>query len=341
METKSSYRLYGHIGSPYSMKPRAALRYRRLPHVFVEDGRELSQRQSSMRVPVIPILEYPDGSLHNDSTPLFLDLEQRHPDARSIVPPRESDAFLAALIEDLADEWLAKPMYFYRWFHPEFRKQTSEWIAYDMHFGGGLERMQAWAEVFRERQAERLALVGCTPENRPAIEAIATRFLEVLEPHVVETPFLFGSRPSIADFGLFGQLSQFVVDLAVIEPARTQAPFTMRWVLLVHDLSGLEGSWRASDEPLRPAVEALLKIAGEDYLPFLVANAHAWEEKSPMVHHESSGLTYEQAPYRYQVKCLADLRQKFAALSAEARDEISPLLEQTGCAKHLRAQAPR
>ena len=335
METQTSYRLYGHIGSPYSMKVRAALRYRRLPHLFVEEGRELARRQSSMRVPVMPILEYPDGSLHNDSTPLLYDLEQRHPVVRSLLPTRESDAFLAVLIEDLADEWLTKAMYFYRWFHPEFRKQTSEWIAYDMHFGGGIERMQAWAENFRERQAERLTLVGCTPENRPAIEAIATRFLEVLEPHVVDTPFLFGSRPSIADFGLFGQLSQFVVDLAVIEPARTKAPFTMRWVLLVHDLSGLEGEWWGDDEPLRPAVEALLHIAGEDYLPFLAANARAWKEKAPVVRHESSGLAYEQAPYRYQVKCLAELRKKFAGLSPAAREDLAPLLERTGCAPYL------
>ena len=191
------------------------------------------------------------------------------------MPVRESDAFLAGLIEDLADEWLTKAMYFYRWYSPEFREQTSEWIAYDMHFGGGIETLQGWAKPFRERQAERLALVGCTEANRPAIERIAEQFLDALEPQVVERPFLFGSRPSLADFGLFGQLSQFVVDLAAIEMARDRAPFTMRWVLLVHDLSGVDGEWRPDGEPLAPAVEALLRIAGEDYLPFLVANARA------------------------------------------------------------------
>jgi len=330
------YKLYGHIGSPYSMKLRSILRYRRLPHTFTDDGRELSRVQGLVKVPVMPVLEYPDGALRNDSTPVLFDLEARHA-ARSIVPERESDAFLARVIEDLADEWLTKAMYFYRWYFPEFRERTSEWIAYDMHFGGGLEAMQAWAAAFRERQAQRLGLVGCTEANRPWIERIAEQFLDALEPHVVDTPFLFGSRPSLADFGLFGQLSQFVVDLAAIEMARDRAPFTMRWVLLVHDLSGVEGEWRRDDEPVAPAVEALLRIAGEDYLPFLEANARALAAGEETVRHESRGLRYEQAPYKYQVKCLRELRLAYAALSAAARAEVDPILERTGCAARLRS----
>ena len=329
------YTLYGHIGSPYSMKMRAILRYRRIPHVFTDEGPRIQKVQESVRVPVIPVLEYPDGSLHNDSTPVLFDLETRHSE-RSIVPEREADAFLAALIEDLADEWLTKAMYFYRWFHPEYRKLTSELIAYDMRFGGGLPAMQAWAKTFRDRQAERLELVGCTEANRPMIERIAQQFLDALEPHVVETPFLFGSRPSLADFGLFGQLSQFVVDLAVIERARERAPFTMRWILLVHDLSGVEGGWRTDDEPRADAVRSLLEIAGRDYLPFLVANARAIDDGSSTVRHESHGLAYEQAPFKYQAKCLAELRRRYAALGADARRDVDPLLEETNCARVLR-----
>ena len=335
MSEVNPYRLYGHIGSPYSMKMRAILRYRRIPHTFTDAGRDVMRVQRAVKVPVIPVLEYPDGSLHNDSTPLIFDLESRY-ERRSILPTRESDAFLACLIEDLADEWLTKAMYFYRWFHPEFRKQTSELIAYDMHFGGGLGAMTSWAETFRARQAERLALVGCTEANRPMIERIAEQFLDVLEAHVVESPFLFGSCPSLADFGLFGQLSQFVVDLSVTELARSRAPFTMRWVLLVHDLSGVEGDWRQEDEPLPAAIPGLLRIAGEDYLPFLHANARAVQEGSQLVRHSSRGIPYEQAPYKYQVKCLRVLRERFAALSARARAEVDPILEEAGCARHLR-----
>ena len=72
------------------------------------------------------------------------------------------------------------------------------------------------------------------------------------------------------------------------------------------------------------------------YLPTpILPEASAWEEKAPVVRHESSGLAYEQAPYRYQVKCLAELRKKFAGLSPAAREELAPLLERTSCAPYL------
>ena len=54
-----------------------------------------------------------------------------------------------------------------------------------------------------------MPLVGCTPENAPVIEASYRRVLAALEPHV---GVLFGTRPSLADAGLFGQLRTFATD---------------------------------------------------------------------------------------------------------------------------------
>jgi hypothetical protein len=43
------------------------------------------------------------------------------------------------------------------------------------------------------------------------------------------------------------------------------------------------------------------------------------------------GLPYTQGVFKYQVKCLADLRARYAALDATARGRIDPLLAHTGC----------
>lgn len=325
-----TYRLYAHIGSPYSMKIRALLRYRRIPHVVLGRLEDWARAFGRVRVPVMPVLEYPDGSFHNDSTPLLLDLERRHA-ARSVIPPREGDAFLAFLLEDLADEWLSKAMYAYRWAFPEHAPWTGRVIAYDQNFGGGADVLRASGAAFEKRQVGRNALVGCTPENMPLLVRIADTVLDAMESRVVDRPFLFGTRPSMADFGLFGQLCQFTLDLAAIDRCRERAPYTMRWTHHVHDLSGHEGTWRADDEPLPAAVTALLRLSGAEHLPFLAANARALAAGLDSLTIEAGGLRYGQAPSTYQQRCLAELRKAHSALSPRARAEVDPLLEETGC----------
>jgi hypothetical protein len=43
------------------------------------------------------------------------------------------------------------------------------------------------------------------------------------------------------------------------------------------------------------------------------------------------GHPYAQGVFKYQVKCLADLRSRYAALDAQARASLAPLLTETGC----------
>ncbi len=296
------------------------------------------QAFSQVRVPVMPVLEYPDGSFQNDSTPLILDLEERHAD-RSVIPSLEADAFLSALIEDLADEWLSKAMYAYRWAFPEHTGWTGKLIAFDQHFGGGRGNIEEFGHAFETRQVGRNELVGCSEANLPMLMHIGNAVLDALEPSVTEQVFLFGTRPSNADFALFGQLCQFTLDLAAITPCQERAPYTMRWTQHVHDLSGYEGEWRDESQPRSAAVAALLELAGEAYLPFLVTNDRAIEEGAEEVRIEAHGLSYAGAPFKYHAKCLAELRRGHAGLSDAARNELDPLLDRYGCLSPLRVRS--
>jgi glutathione S-transferase len=316
------YKLYGALGSPYSQKIRALLRYRRLPHIWVDEGARRQAALGAVKAPVIPVLEYPDGTFANDSTPLIYDLEARHAE-RSVVPPDPAQAFFAHLLEDFADEWLTKAMFGYRWLAEVDQVQMSRWLAFDMLHGGGLAKSQGYAEQFRARQVGRMALVGCTAENFPLIEASTRAVLAALEAHVVERFCLFGARPSLAEFGIFGQLSQLGTDPTPQAMMRADYPYTYRWLAHIDDMSGTEGEWEPG---FAPVVAELVRIAGAVYAPFLAANAVAVEAGAATFRMEAMGQPYEQGVFKYQLKCLADLRTRYARLDGTARAAVDPLL---------------
>ena len=99
-----------------------------------------------------------------------------------------------------------------------------------------------------------------------------------------------------------------------------------------------DGEWYLRERALSGMAEALLGIAGELYLPFLVANAQAFAKGLERLEISVWGLPYVLSPFKYQVKCLDLIREKFAALNAEHRAALRSVLERTGCWKHLDAK---
>lgn len=316
-----NYKLYGALGSPYSMKLRSVLRYRRIPHLWV-DGTAARAVMGQVRAPVIPVLEYPDGHFDNDSTPVIYDLEARHAERR-VVPDDPAQAFIAHLLEDFADEWLTKAMFGYRWLAEVDQVQMSRWLAFDNLKGGGLETSQAFAQQLRSRQVGRMGMVGCTAENFPLIEASTRAVLTALEGHVVNRYCLFGTRPSLAEFGIFGQLSQLGTDPTPQAMMRADYPYAYRWLAHIDDMSGIEGNWEPG---FAPVVAELVRIAGEVYVPFLAANAQAAEAGAATFRMEAFGLPYEQSTFKYQIKCLRELQARYAALETEARGTVDELI---------------
>lgn len=336
MET---YRIIGGNASPYTSKLRAIFRYRRIPHVFVMRSKELRDQLTDVRPMLVPILEYPDGTRRTDSTPLALDMEERYPNQRSIIPDDAGLAFLSHLIEDMADEWMTKCMFHYRFAYPEGRVYGPQWVIDDSRPDLPEEAdFQDACAQFLARQSGRMPLVGCTPENAPVIEESYRRVLAILEANVRRDGYLFGTRPSLADFGLFGQLKTLATDPTPMAIMRAEAPHTEHWIRRLDDASGVEGEWRGLDA-LSPAVVDLLRMAGEVYLPFLHANRDAAEAGDETFSMLLMGKPYAQGVFRYQLKCLSWLQFAFAGLDLEAQAAIRPLLADTGCLPYLEAAA--
>jgi glutathione S-transferase len=331
------YRLIGSTASPYAIKLRALMRYRRIPFDWVIMTKALRQQTAHLRPNLIPVLQYPDGSFRGETTTLAYDLEAQHPD-RSVIPDDKAVAFVCDLLEDLADEWAVKPLFFYRWWDATDQAYVSRWAAEEWSTSDAETGSAEEVEQFRRRQISRMPILGAAAENKPLLEESYHRILAAFEPHVGMTKYLFGSRPSLADFAWFGQLGEMATDPTPMRIMRNKAPFTDHWVRRLDDASGVDGDWYPRERALSGMSEALLRIAGELYLPFLVANADAFARGVERLEIHVWGLPYALSPFKYQVKCLQLLREKFAALQADDRAALRPVLERTGCWAHLDAR---
>lgn len=338
------YRLYGVLASPYAAKLRALLRYRRIPFDWMPasfdwapDFQLVRPELQDVQPRIIPIVWYPQSrSFHTDSTFIALDLEQHLPRARSVIPADPGLAFLSSLLDDFGDEWGVKIAFQYRWGNERDRNLTNRAVMAEL-LGGGVPQatIRHASEQFRDRQVSRMPLVGATPLNAAAIEASYVRVLDAMAALRERQAYLFGSRPSLGDFGLFGALFTCRNDPTPGEIMRERSPGTLDWIYALDEASGVEGDWIADAAALPPPVVELLGVVGDFYLPFLEANAAAYEKGQKMVELELQGMPYRQGTFRYQVKCLHWLRGQWQALDAASRQRIQPLLEQSGCLRVL------
>jgi glutathione S-transferase len=331
-------KIVGAPGSPYSRKLRAVLRYRQMPHRWVVRGAHADMDTPKVPVALMPILVFPgeDGSYGEaavDSTPLIRRLEGMH-EGRSVIPDDPAMAFIDALLEDYADEWVTKMMFHYRWSYEADIDKAAKILPLWRGTNRADGEIEAFSKMIAERQIERLWVVGSNATTGPVIEASYRRLLEILDAHLRDHAFLLGGRPSSCDFGTFGQLTQ----LAAFDPtcaavAFETSPRVIAWLDLVEDLSGLAiepERWIARDA-IPATLSALIAEVGRVYAPFLVANAAALEKGAEQVECTIDGAKWVQKPFPYQGKCLAALRDAYAGLTTDDRAAVDAILAGSGC----------
>ena len=338
MHEDKRLKLLGAPGSPYTRKMLALLRYRRIPHAMIWGGHQAPPPGLPQpKVKLLPTVYFPaaDGSVEAvvDSTPIIRRLEAAH-SGRSVIPADPALAFIDALIEDYADEWLTKCMFHYRWAHQADLENAGPLLVYwSMPTIGRNEAKQA-ADAFTKRQVDRLYVVGSNAATAATIEASYERFVRILDALIARQGFVLGARPSSADFAIHGQLTQ----LAIIEP--TSAALTSQisrrvraWLDRVEDLSGLEPEetgWLGADEAAETLGDILDEI-GRVYAPFLVANTKAIRAGEQEVRAQIDGRDWVQPVFPYQAKCLAALQEAYGALSSSDRARVDAILAGTGC----------
>jgi len=330
--------LIGNEGSPYSRKMRAVLRYRNIAHRWVVSQGPEYIAPPKVPVEVIPVLVWHDeaGAMREsmvDSTPQIARLEREFAE-RSLRHPDPALEFLSALIEDYADEWGTKFMFHYRWADDAGIIWAREHLIRQINPSTSAEAIAQFSSWFAKRQIDRRWVVGSNAETAPLIEAGYRRFLQLMSQLIETRNYLFGNRPSAADFGLYGQLTQLCLfDPTAARIAHENAPRVVAWTQRLEDLSGWQvkdAQWLGRDAAL-PALQPLLAEIGASYVPFMLANAAAKAAGQEGVDCMIEGTRWQQKVFPYQVKCLNWLRAHFAALSAADQAWLRQALAASGC----------
>jgi len=331
--------LAGQYGSPYTLKMRGVLRYRQIPFRWMLRDSKWDDLPAPP-VAIIPVIAYPndDGSGYGDvtvdSSPQIMRLESEYA-GRRIVPSDPALAFIDALIEDFADEWLTKAMYHYRWAYQADIDKAGKLLPISRNLQLDSDQSQQMYEYITQRQIGRRALVGSTDWNTPIIEGSYRRILQIMQARLATGDFLLGDRPGRGDFALYGQLTQLVGwDPTSMAVAVDVAPKVLNWVARMDDLAWLpvtdDEGW-ASIDTLDPATNDMLVEIGSTYAPFMVANARALMSGVDEVVCQVAGQEYRQGSFKYQGKCLHWLREGYEALDPGDRERVDTVLAGTGC----------
>ena len=331
-------RLVGGEGSPYSNKMKSLLHFRRIPFRWLSMAAAEASGTPNPRGPnLAPKLLFPDDRVMNDSTMLIKELERLYP-ARSVIPDAKGLAFVSSLLEDFFDEWLTKAMFHYRW---TYDVETAGFgIGHSLSgFSAGIETIQSVGTAFGQRQVGRMDLVGSNAITGPIIEQCFERLCKLLEKHFESGyDFLLGSRPSAADFALYGQLHPMIsLDIETSQRVFKASRTLWFWYHSMKDLSGRsiedpQAGW-ISEKQVPHTINAILREVGRFYAPFMVANKKAIEAGEDMIDTMLDGghTHWTQPSFKYQAKCLSRLREEYAALNPADKEFVDATLSGTGC----------
>jgi glutathione S-transferase len=327
----------GAPGSPYTRKMLALLRYRHIPYELLIGDQSTAENLPKAKVGLLPTFYLPnnEGKLEAvvDSTPLIRRFEQDFA-GRETIPSDPVVSFINYLLEDYGDEWLTKAMFHYRWhFDADIEKAGKilpRWRGLN-ESSQDLDKLQAYVA---ERQITRLYVVGSNDITAPVIEDSYVRFLEIFDQIVEKQTFIFGSRPSSADFAIYAQLTQ----LAKFDPTPAKicldkAPRVYAWTDVVDDLSGnpADADGFIGRDELGDVIGDLLTEVGRTYVPALLANVQAMVKGEEQIETTIDGRQWVQPTFPYQAKCLQWIRAMFNELSEADQAFVQALLSGTGC----------
>lgn len=312
-----SYRLFGAETSAYSTKMRSYLKYKGVAFDWTprtEESEDEIKRVS--RFPTLPVLVTASGFAVHDTTPMMEALEADSPEP-SAMPADPTLAFLVCVLEEYADAWLAKTVFHYRWTRKKDQRLAAQRSIDDYYVTtppAAADRKAAEDRAI-ETMGAQLKTMQLEGELGDVLEKSLKRFIRLLDEHLKKHLFIFGERPSMADFAIAGQLIQMMKDPTPAKVIEKEGPFVAKWCEFMAAPTA-SGPFAALDD----LKETLAPIFKDDLGVFFLRWA-AENLESSLAGAETFTVTLGKdavalVPLRSAARSFRELRRKFVGAQA-------------------------
>ena len=175
-------------------------------------------------------------------------------------------------------------------------------------------------------------MIGIERKTDKTLKTSFERFATLLNTHLETNMFLFGGRPSVADFAIAGQLSQMLQDETPAQFLRDNAPFVTAWCEFM-DAPKADGDFK----PLAELEATLLPIFRDElaqtYLPWAQANLEANYAKNDRMSVKLEKKEFEQVTQRYAATSFKSVQKAVRRLSDN--DALAKFLSDAGAATYF------
>ena len=359
------HRLYAITHSLYSGRARSYLIKHQIPFRELSTGHESFKAEvlPKGKLATIPTLVTPEGEVIRDGAAIIEHFEATN--GRPSQPRGPRQRIISALFDVIGTDGLLRPAMHYRWNFPE---DNLAFVRYHfLHSQRDTPERAEKTEAMMDRMRYAAMIFGVTEHSQGVVESLYLDYLDALNGHFEQYPYLLGWRPSVGDFGLIAPMyAHLGRDPHPAKLMQQRAVSVHRWVERMNraDQDVPEffnaGTEFIDDDEVPESLMAVLRILAEDFVPETLAAADAingWltankpEAGAPAVGRLAQaagtatfavrGETIEALAQPHRFYLLQRVQDDYASLSETEKAAVDAVLSKSGMTAILDAALNR
>ena len=359
------HRLYAITHSLYSGRARSYLIKYQIPFEELSTGHESFKAEvlPKGKLATIPTLVTPEGEVIRDGAAIIEHFEAEN--GRPSQPRGPKQRIISALFDVIGTDGLLRPAMHYRWNFPE---DNLAFVRYHfLHSQRDTPERVEKTEAMMNRMRYAAMIFGVTEHTQDVVESLYLDYLDALNAHFEQYPYLLGWRPSVGDFGLIAPMyAHLGRDPHPAQLMQQRAVSVHRWVERMNraDQDVPEffnaGTEFIDDDKVPESLMAVLRVLAEDFVPETLAAAESingWlaenkpETGTPAVGRLAQasgtatfalrGQTIEALAQPHRFYLLQRVQDDYVSLSETEKAAVNAVLSKSGMTSILDASLNR